>query len=232
VSNTDPAHAHTADDGAPRRQDGLSGSLERLRALLLAEGGLMASLVEPSPDGLGTDAASAGSAHLGTDVPSAGPAQLGTDVPSAGSEHLGADASSAGPAQLAASGPRVDGRGADYELLVETIYEGYLLHYHDPRVVRPPDRDLGLLAGDRLYALGLARLVELGDIEAVAELADVITLSALAHASDTPELAEAVWIAGACAVGWGASPRHDRAKALVRAGSPDALEALRCLGPA
>jgi hypothetical protein len=48
----------------------------------------------------------------------------------------------------------VDGRGADYELLVETIYEGYLLHYHAPRVVRPTEQDLGLLAGDRLYALG------------------------------------------------------------------------------
>jgi hypothetical protein len=147
-------------------------------------------------------------------------------------ERLAADAPLAGPAQLAASGPRVDGRGPDYELLVETIYEGYLLHYHAARVVRPPEEDLGLLAGDRLYALGLARLVELGDIEAVAELADVITLSALAHASATPELAEAVWMAGARAVGWGASPRHDRAKALVRAGSPDALEALGCLGPA
>jgi hypothetical protein len=126
----------------------------------------------------------------------------------------------------------VDGRSSDYELLVETIYEGYLLHYHTPRVVRPPEQDLGLLAGDRLYALGLARLVELGDIEAVAELADVITLSALAHASATPELADAVWMAGARAVGWGASAWHDHAKALLRAGSPDALEALRRLGPA
>jgi hypothetical protein len=136
----------------------------------------------------------------------------------------------AGPAQLAASGPRVDGRAADYELLIETIYEGYLLHYHTPRVVRPTEEDLGLLAGDRLYALGLARLVELGDIEAVAELADVITLSALARASIAPELAEAVWMAGARAVGWGASPRYEHAKALLRAGSPGALEELRRLG--
>ena len=101
----------------------------------------------------------------------------------------------------------MNGRGADYELLVEAIYEGYLLHYHAPRVVRPPEADLGLLAGDRLYALGLARLVKLGDVEAVAELADVITLSALAHGAGNPELADAVWMAGARAVGWGASPR-------------------------
>jgi hypothetical protein len=123
----------------------------------------------------------------------------------------------------------VDGKGAEYELLIEAIYEGYLLHYHSPRVVRSPEDDLGLLAGDRLYALGLARLVGLGDVEAVAELADVITLTALAHGSGTPELADAVWVAGARAVGWGASPLHERAKALTRAGSPDALEAMRSL---
>jgi hypothetical protein len=133
----------------------------------------------------------------------------------------------AGPAQLVASGPRVAGSGPDYELLIEAIYEGYLLHYHAPRVMRPAEDDVGLLAGDRLYALGLARLVKLGDVEAVAELADVITLSALAHAGGNAELAHAVWMAGAHAVGWGASPRHERAKALVRAGSPAALEAMR-----
>jgi hypothetical protein len=121
----------------------------------------------------------------------------------------------------------MDGRAADYELLVETIYEGYLLHYRVPRVVQAPEEDIGLLAGDRLYALGLARLVKLGDIQAVAELADVITLSALAHASGKPELADAVWMAGARAVGWGSSPHLDRAKALARAGSPEALEAMR-----
>jgi hypothetical protein len=104
-----------------------------------------------------------------------------------------------------------------------------LLHYHSPRVVRVREADLGLLAGDRLYALGLSRLVGLGDIEGVAELADVITLCALAHGGDAPELAAWVWMAGARAVGWGASPEHEHAKALVRAGSPDALAALRAL---
>jgi len=134
-----------------------------------------------------------------------------------------------GPAQLAASGPRADGRGDDYELLIEAIYEGYLLHYEAPRIVAPSEADLGVLAGDRLYALGLARLVELGDIDAVIELADVITLGALAQGDGKRELAAAVWVAGARAVGWGSSPSHDRAKALVRSGSPDALQALRAL---
>jgi len=51
------------------------------------------------------------------------------------------------PARLAAAGPRAEGRREEYELLVEAIYEGYLLHYGTPRVVRPPEADLALLAG-------------------------------------------------------------------------------------
>ncbi len=132
-----------------------------------------------------------------------------------------------GPAQLAAAGPRARERAEEYELLVEAIYEGYLLHYGAPRVLRPPEADLGLLAGDQLYALGLARLVALGDLPAVAELADVITLTALAQGEGKGELAQAIWAAGARAVGWGSSDSHRRAKALVRAGEPQALEAMR-----
>jgi hypothetical protein len=132
-----------------------------------------------------------------------------------------------GPAQTASSGPRAQGSREEYELLVETIYEGYLLHYGAPRVLAPPEADLGLLAGDRLYALGLARLVALGDTEAVAELADTITLSALAQAIGEPALADAVWAAGARAVGWGPSPDHKRAKELAFAGAPEAIEAMR-----
>lgn len=171
---------------------GSSTALERLRALLAAEGGLVASLLSEEEDG----------------------------------EPVRANGSS-GIAQLAASGPRAEGRREQYELLIETIYEGYLLHYHAPRVLQVSEQDLGLLAGDRLYALGLARLVKLGDIEAVAELADVITLSALAQSAGNTELADAVWAAGAHAIGWGATAPHERAKALIRAGSPEALDAMR-----
>jgi hypothetical protein len=135
--------------------------------------------------------------------------------------------SSSSPALVAAGGPRAEGRREEYELLVEAIYEGYLLHYGSPRVVRTPEADLGLLAGDQLYAIGLARLVELGDTAAVAELADTITLSALAQGAGEPALADAVWAAGARAVGWGSSDAHGRAKDLVFAGAPDAIEAMR-----
>lgn len=139
----------------------------------------------------------------------------------------GDSARSAGPAQLAASGPRASGDPAEYELLVEAIYEGYLLHYRTPRLLRTSEADLALLAGDQLYAFGLARLVGLGDIAAVAELADVITLCALTHGGGRPELAQEVWQAGAYAIGWGGSAAHQRAKELIRAGSGEALSAMR-----
>lgn len=106
----------------------------------------------------------------------------------------------------AARGPRPAG-GAEYELLVEAIYEGYLQHYARGRVLAPEDPDLALLAGDRLYALGLARLAELGDLEAVTALADVISLAAQAHAEGEPARAAAAWKSGVAAIGH-ASPRR------------------------
>jgi hypothetical protein len=91
--------------------------------------------------------------------------------------------------------------GAGYEELVEAIYEGYLQHYGEGRVLRPGDPDLALLAGDRLYALGMARLAELGDLEAIDVLAGVISRAAQAHAEGDPGAASAAWEAGARAVG-------------------------------
>ncbi|HTW43375.1 MAG TPA: hypothetical protein VMD79_13785 [Solirubrobacteraceae bacterium] len=139
----------------------------------------------------------------------------------------GAGAKASVAARIAASGPRAARASAEYELLMEAIYEGYLLHYGTPRVVCVPEADLSLLAGDELYAIGLARLVALGDTLAVAELADTITLSALAQGAGELELAEAVWQAGARAVGWGSSEPHARAKELVVRGAPGAIEAMR-----
>jgi hypothetical protein len=132
-----------------------------------------------------------------------------------------------GPAQLASAGPRARGREAEYELLLEMILEGYRLHYAEPLVVQTDDVDLALLLGDQLYALGLSRLAALGDLEAVAELGDVISLAAQAHTASDPELAQAVWEAGAISVGWGASDAHRRAKAKARALEPGAAAALR-----
>ena len=77
--------------------------------------------------------------------------------------------------------------------VLEAVYEGYLMHYGRPRAFAGMDADLRLLAGDALYALGLSRLAEAGDVEAVAVLSDLISGSAQAHAEDRPEDAEALW---------------------------------------
>jgi hypothetical protein len=136
------------------------------------------------------------------------------------------DERDSGPAQHAAAGPRASGREGDYEVLLEMIYEGTRLHYGAPRVFATEDPDLRLLLGDRLYAGGLARLAELGDLEAVAELADLISLQAQAQARRDPELAAAVWAAGARAIGWGGGSEHEEAKALARSEHPAARAAL------
>ncbi len=132
-------------------------------------------------------------------------------------------------ARLAASGPRAAAMPGEYELLVEAVYEGYLLHYESSRLLRVSheERELGLLAGDELYAIGLARLVAIGDGLAVSELADTISLSSLAQADGREALAEAVWEAGARAVGWGPTTEHSRAKELALEGHPEALDAMR-----
>jgi hypothetical protein len=132
----------------------------------------------------------------------------------------------------AAGGPRAAGARAGYALVLAAVREGYLLHYDEGRVVRPDDADLALLGGDRLFALGLARLAQLGDLDAVAELADLISLCAQAHAdghdeSAARELADAAWAAVATAIGHGSAPAHARAKERARAGAPDSAASLR-----
>ena len=128
---------------------------------------------------------------------------------------------------LAASGPRSACHTDEVAFVIEAIREGYLLHYATGRLLRDDDPDLVLLAGDHLYALGLARLAALGDLDAVAELADVISLGAQARAEGRPDLAEAAWEAGAAAVGWGGDAALEAAKSTARDGAPDAPEALR-----
>jgi len=132
-----------------------------------------------------------------------------------------------GPPQLAASGPRAAGNEAEYELLLEMILEGSLLHYGVPRAVAVEDPDLALLLGDQLYALGLSRLAALGDLAAVAELADVISLVSQAAAAGDRELSDAIWQAGAVAIGWGGDQAHEQAKVMARSEHPGAAAALR-----
>jgi hypothetical protein len=95
------------------------------------------------------------------------------------------------PAVAAHAQAGVNGRFNDFVL--EAVHEGYLMHYGDPNGFRGMDDDLALLAGDSLYALGLARLAEKGDLEAVAMLADLITNCAKAHAEGNAAMAEDLW---------------------------------------
>jgi hypothetical protein len=103
-----------------------------------------------------------------------------------------------GPYSVPDPGPaRFGGELGDRRFVLEAVYEGYLLHYGTPRMFEGMDGDLRLLAGDALYALGLARLAERGDLPAVAELSDLIARSAQAHAEGRGEEVEDLWDASA-----------------------------------
>lgn len=131
------------------------------------------------------------------------------------------------PAITAAAGPRVAADRQDVEIAVAAVDEGYRLHYGQPRALDIADADLALLAGDRLYALGLARLAAIGDLTAIGELADVISLSAQAHASEDDELAAAAWEAAGAVIAYGTTAAAGAAKDRARAGDPGAAQALR-----
>jgi hypothetical protein len=95
-----------------------------------------------------------------------------------------------------------------YALGLETIYEGYLLHYGRPRLFAPGDADTALLLGDYLYAHGLVRVAEAGPVEAVSDLAELISLCAQLRADGRPGDGEA-WAATAATLGHGESARRD-----------------------
>jgi hypothetical protein len=97
---------------------------------------------------------------------------------------------------VADPGPsRFDGQIADPDrrFTLAAVYEGYLLHYGEPSAFTGMEADLALLAGDALYALGLSRVAAVGDLEAVAELADLISATGRAHAEGDPGRTEGLW---------------------------------------
>jgi hypothetical protein len=126
---------------------------------------------------------------------------------------------------LAAAGPNAAADPGEYALLIETIREGYLLHYGQPRVIAAADEDLVLLAGDYLYARGLERLAVLGDLAAIRELADLISLSAQLHAEGR-EGSRELWLGAVTAVAVGSNRAHEQAKLALRSGEADAPETL------
>jgi hypothetical protein len=93
-----------------------------------------------------------------------------------------------------------------YAVGLETIYEGYLLHYGRPRLFAPRDADTALLLGDYLYAHGLVRIADAGPVEAVTDLAALISLCAQLRADGLPGDGEA-WAATAATLGRGPEAR-------------------------
>jgi hypothetical protein len=85
---------------------------------------------------------------------------------------------------------------------VETIYEGYLVHYGRARLFTPSDADTALLLGDYLYAHGLVRIAATGNVEAVRDLAELISLCAQGRADRRAGDGEA-WAATASLLGAG-----------------------------
>lgn len=127
---------------------------------------------------------------------------------------------------LAAACPRGARSPSDYALVVESVREGYLLHYGEPRLLAGHDGDLALLAGDYLYARGIERLAALGDAESVRELGDLISLSAECHAEGRAEVVPALWLASTIAVGAGGDQAHEAAKESARRLDPGAAPML------
>jgi len=101
-----------------------------------------------------------------------------------------------------------------YTLGLETIYEGYLVHYGTSRLFDARDPDVALLLGDYLYAHGLVRIAALGDVEAIRELAELIARCAHLRAEGAPGDGE-VWAETAERLGGRPGDASSRALALA-----------------
>ena len=104
---------------------------------------------------------------------------------------------------------------------VETIYEGYLVHYGRSRLFAPPDDATALLLGDYLYAHGLVHVAETGNVDAVADLAELISLCSQARAEGRDGDGKA-WAATCALLGGGGL--EDGRDAMRLAGDSTALE--------
>ena len=108
---------------------------------------------------------------------------------------------------------------ARYALGLETIYEGYLVHYGRSRLFAAPDDDTALLLGDYLYAHGVARISALHDVAAVADLSELISLCSQLRAEEADGDGP-LWAATAALLGQGALDEARTALRLQRTPPP------------
>ena len=118
---------------------------------------------------------------------------------------------------------------AELAVGLETIYEGYLMHYGRPRLFASGDRDTRILLGDYLYAHGLVRVAEHGDTATVSDLAELLSLCAQLRAEATAgePLADGVlWAATHALIGSGNGQLASAREALRDRGDARPLAAL------
>ena len=92
-----------------------------------------------------------------------------------------------------------------FALGIETIYEGYLVHYGRPRLFEPADDETALLLGDYLYAHGLVRVAATGELDAVVALSELISTCAHLRAEQAPGDGEA-WVGAVRRLGGDPTP--------------------------
>lgn len=127
---------------------------------------------------------------------------------------------------LLVKGPVTSGAAREYEFVIEAVLEGHLMHTGRSRLQIPDNRELKLITGDFLYSLGLRELAQLGDIEAVELLANLITDTSRLHAEGgTARQKGALWAATVVAVGYRRNGEyHDWPFKEVASGSCAAVE--------
>jgi hypothetical protein len=116
-----------------------------------------------------------------------------------------------------------------FVLGLETIYEGYLMHYGRPRLFAADDRDTRVLLGDYLYAHGLVRVAEHREVAVVADLAELISLCAQVRAEAGEDAADedgALWAASLALLGNADGRLADARSALRDSADPAPLAAL------
>ena len=101
-----------------------------------------------------------------------------------------------------------------FEVGLETVYEAYLVHYGSPRLFAPTGESERILLGDYLYAHGLVRIADVGGVDAVAVMAELISRCAALRATGGDGDGDA-WVAATRSLG-GDPSETDVAAALAK----------------